>query len=121
MVINGTVKSVRYKGGQSKPTTEQTLLSSWVQLDRIYRFCSKVYGRKTWLAVSGRLCDGFYMLPARKLVTSARIRGEMAQRFTKAVRTASDTMMSRARVYADVNVNRPKDYWDYENLTITWG
>jgi len=29
--------------------------------------------------------------------------------------------MSRARVYADVNVNRPRDYWDYENLTVTWG
>jgi len=29
--------------------------------------------------------------------------------------------MSRARVYADVNVNRPREYWDYENLTVTWG
>lgn len=29
--------------------------------------------------------------------------------------------MSRARVYADVNVKRPREYWDYENLTITWG
>jgi len=26
-----------------------------------------------------------------------------------------------ARVYADVNLNRPKEYWDYENLQITWG
>ncbi len=25
------------------------------------------------------------------------------------------------RVYADVNVNRPKDYWDYEALTVNWG
>lgn len=30
-------------------------------------------------------------------------------------------MMSTARVYADVNVNRSKDYWDYENLSIEWG
>ena len=30
-------------------------------------------------------------------------------------------MMSRARVYADVNVTRPKDYWDYETLSIQWG
>jgi hypothetical protein len=83
-----------------------------------------LFGRLWYKDVAGRnrtACDGLYMLPALKLVTSARIRGEMAQRFTKAVRTASDTMMSRARVYADVNVNRPKDYWDYENLTITWG
>jgi len=29
--------------------------------------------------------------------------------------------MSRAKVYADVNVKRPREYWDYENLTITWG
>ena len=29
--------------------------------------------------------------------------------------------MSRARVYPDVNTKRPREYWDYENLTITWG
>ncbi|DBA05235.1 TPA: hypothetical protein N0F65_007397, partial [Lagenidium giganteum] len=29
--------------------------------------------------------------------------------------------MSRARVYADVNETRPREYWDYENLTVTWG
>lgn len=29
--------------------------------------------------------------------------------------------MSRARVYADVNEKRPRDYWDYENLAVTWG
>ena len=29
--------------------------------------------------------------------------------------------MSRSRVYADVNVHRPAEYWDYENLTINWG
>jgi len=29
--------------------------------------------------------------------------------------------MSRARVYPDVNVKRPRSYWDYENMTITWG
>ncbi|KAK2657601.1 hypothetical protein Ddye_010653 [Dipteronia dyeriana] len=30
-------------------------------------------------------------------------------------------LMSKARVYADVNVLRPKDYWDYESLTVQWG
>jgi len=44
----------------------------------------------------------------------------MAQRFSKAIRD-KDGMMSTARVYADVNVNRSKDYWDYENLSIEWG
>ncbi|GLT65193.1 hypothetical protein SLA2020_376370 [Shorea laevis] len=29
--------------------------------------------------------------------------------------------MSRARVYADVNVHRPRDYWDYESLTVQCG
>ena len=44
----------------------------------------------------------------------------MAQRFSKAVREA-DAMMSKARVYADVNVHNSKDYWDYETLSIQWG
>jgi len=29
--------------------------------------------------------------------------------------------MSRARVYADVNVRRPREYWDYESLVVNWG
>ncbi|GLE05262.1 hypothetical protein PINS_up014262 [Pythium insidiosum] len=29
--------------------------------------------------------------------------------------------MSRARVYCDVNETRPREYWDYENLVVTWG
>ncbi|PON91091.1 Serine/threonine protein kinase [Trema orientale] len=29
--------------------------------------------------------------------------------------------MSRARVYADVNVHRPREYWDYESLAVQWG
>jgi casein kinase II subunit alpha len=29
--------------------------------------------------------------------------------------------MSRARVYADVNVRRPAEYWDYESLAVSWG
>jgi casein kinase II subunit alpha len=36
-------------------------------------------------------------------------------------RTRHRTLKNRARIYADVNANRPRDYWDYENLTITWG
>ncbi|CAG9462695.1 unnamed protein product [Pedinophyceae sp. YPF-701] len=30
-------------------------------------------------------------------------------------------MLSRARVFADVNVKRPAEYWNYEALNITWG
>ncbi|PIA44623.1 hypothetical protein AQUCO_01700307v1 [Aquilegia coerulea] len=29
--------------------------------------------------------------------------------------------MSKSRVYADVNVLRPKEYWDYESLAVQWG
>ena len=25
------------------------------------------------------------------------------------------------RYYADVNAKRPRDYWDYENLSVNWG
>lgn len=40
-------------------------------------------------------------------------------RFSRARRGVDS--MSRARVYEDVNVKRPKEYWDYETLTVTWG
>ncbi len=26
-----------------------------------------------------------------------------------------------SRVYADVNVHRPREYWDYESLVVNWG
>ena len=26
-----------------------------------------------------------------------------------------------ARVYADVNQQMPRTYWDYDNVNITWG
>jgi len=29
--------------------------------------------------------------------------------------------MSRARVYTDVNLNNPREYWDYEKLEVKWG
>jgi casein kinase II subunit alpha len=29
--------------------------------------------------------------------------------------------MSKARVYADINVLRAKEYWDYESLAVQWG
>lgn len=29
--------------------------------------------------------------------------------------------MDGLRVYADVNVHRPRDYWDYESLVVNWG
>jgi hypothetical protein len=29
--------------------------------------------------------------------------------------------VSIARVYADANTKRPRDYWDYEASTVNWG
>ncbi|CAL9198373.1 unnamed protein product, partial [Musa hybrid cultivar] len=36
-------------------------------------------------------------------------------------RVVGGLAMSKARVYTDVNVLRPKEYWDYESLTVQWG
>lgn len=30
-------------------------------------------------------------------------------------------MNSNKKAYADVNLNKPQDYSNYENLEITWG
>merc|ERR1711959_167061 len=30
-------------------------------------------------------------------------------------------VMSRSRVYADVNEKKPKEYWDYDALVVEWG
>ncbi|XP_009379319.2 casein kinase II subunit alpha-2 isoform X2 [Pyrus x bretschneideri] len=43
----------------------------------------------------------------------------LAQKICKAIRRPGAP--SKARTYADVNVVRPKDYWDYESLTVQWG
>ncbi|PRW61487.1 CPD photolyase isoform B [Chlorella sorokiniana] len=45
----------------------------------------------------------------------------MARVYSKAYRSDEPAMTSLARVYADANVNNPKEYWDYENLQIDWG
>jgi hypothetical protein len=31
------------------------------------------------------------------------------------------TTSSLAKTYTNVNVNRPAEYWDYDNLVIDWG
>ncbi|KZV29891.1 casein kinase II subunit alpha [Dorcoceras hygrometricum] len=43
----------------------------------------------------------------------------MAQKIGKSIRRPGAP--SKARVYPDVNVIRPKEYWDYESLTVQWG
>src|SRR5689334_19933216 len=36
-------------------------------------------------------------------------------------RSKTRTVRSVARVYTDVNANRPKEYSDYERFTVDWG
>ena len=36
-------------------------------------------------------------------------------------RRARGGVMSVATVYSDVNVHRPPEYWDYDNLHVRWG
>ncbi|KAF4375124.1 hypothetical protein F8388_017270 [Cannabis sativa] len=43
----------------------------------------------------------------------------LAQKIGKSIRRPGAA--SKARVYSDVNVIRPKEYWDYESLTVQWG
>eukprot|EP00438_Fugacium_kawagutii_P035737 Skav200352 [mRNA] locus=scaffold852:138700:144922:- [translate_table: standard] len=38
------------------------------------------------------------------------------------MRAAPESAASQLpRLYHDVNVNRPREYWDYENLSVNWG
>ena len=41
--------------------------------------------------------------------------------FFESSRFCSSAIMSKSRVYADINVLRPREYWDYESLTVQWG
>ncbi|CAL6404748.1 unnamed protein product [Bathycoccus prasinos] len=43
----------------------------------------------------------------------------MPQRIGKAIRR--DNVVSKSAVYTDVNDKKPKEYWDYENLQVSWG
>ena len=43
----------------------------------------------------------------------------MSQRIGRAIRR--DNVVSKSAVYTDVNDKKPKEYWDYENLQVSWG
>ncbi|XP_019076633.1 casein kinase II subunit alpha-2 isoform X1 [Vitis vinifera] len=61
-------------------------------------------------------------IPDNKIITpivdtsKARLKLQLSE-----ISSSDVAPMSKARVYADVNVLRPKDYWDYESLTVQWG
>lgn len=35
--------------------------------------------------------------------------------------TRSMAVPSRARIYADVNTHKPREYWEYESYIVDWG
>ena len=47
--------------------------------------------------------------------------GPSATSMTPNPPAATGAGMSVARVYADANQRRPREYWDYENIGIEWG
>ncbi|XP_047321292.1 casein kinase II subunit alpha-2-like [Impatiens glandulifera] len=57
--------------------------------------------------------------PSQTLKSSLSLPETLAQKIGKSMRRPGAP--SKAKVYADVNVIRPKEYWDYESLTVTWG
>ena len=57
--------------------------------------------------------------PPHRLRQPLSLSETLAQKIGKSVRRAGAP--SKSRVYADVNVIRPKEYWDYETLTVQWG
>lgn len=56
----------------------------------------------------------------KAVVSQAGLLRLMARLYPKATRS-DEGMSSVARVYADVNENKPREYWDYENYSIEWG
>jgi casein kinase II subunit alpha len=43
----------------------------------------------------------------------------MSTRIGKAIRR--DAVVSKARTYAEINDEKPREYWDYEALAVEWG
>lgn len=46
---------------------------------------------------------------------------QRARTYVSAAPHHSMAVPSRARVYADVNSHKPREYWDYESYVIDWG
>lgn len=63
---------------------------------------------------------GFWPGSTPPVPIGARNLGKMAQRFQKARRSPNGEN-SVSRVYADANSNESREYWEYENLVVSWG
>lgn len=50
-----------------------------------------------------------------------RLSANVARGASAKFREKRPTVMSVARVYADVNAQKPREYWDYDNFELKWG
>jgi len=55
------------------------------------------------------------------MASSVSFWGGGAQNSARNRNAKARTVKNRARVYADVNQHRPREYWNYEALTVNWG
>nr|GLL38998.1 casein kinase II subunit alpha-2-like [Ipomoea trifida] len=58
-------------------------------------------------------------LPPQSFRPLVSLSETLAQKIGKAIRRPGAP--SKARVYTDINLIRPKEYWDYESLAVQWG
>ena len=67
------------------------------------------------------LCvEAFWHASTPPVPLARRYLSKMAQRFHKARRSPNGET-SVSQVYPDANTKEPKEYWEYETLTVSWG
>jgi len=120
-ILQGATPSFYTSLGQYPlPPQLSPLTGLWSRL----RICSAFCGSETKVSrtatVPARVSTvtAVEASPASKSAVAAAA-AKLAQKIGKSIRRPGVT--SKARVYADVNVVRPKEYWDYEALTVQWG
>jgi hypothetical protein len=64
--------------------------------------------------------DAFWHASTAPEPLAQRYFSKMAQRFQKARRSPNGET-SVSRVYPDANTKAAREYWEYENLTVSWG
>ncbi|XP_061463150.1 casein kinase II subunit alpha-like isoform X1 [Rhineura floridana] len=61
------------------------------------------------------------LVPAAAAAAAQAARREQLRCRASGWESMSGPVPSRARVYADVNTQRPREYWDYESHVVEWG
>lgn len=81
---------------------------------------------RAWRGGCTRLCRAFAaVLPAHSRSRCSHCRAVPrcadSTHEGRSGQTPAPHRLSPRSLHADVNVNNPKEYWDYENLAIDWG